>query len=364
MSRRRATRLLSAASALPVVVALADTPTAPAAAQIPRVERLVEIGCEDCGDARQFASTWDIAVTPAGDVLVVDRDAPTLRMFDKVGRPIWGRGRPGAGPGEYRFAMRAAVTPDGSVHVVDMRLRRLTRLGPDGTVRQSLTVPFFPAGVAVRRQQGELVFLTDDFKGGGTIERWPASAEAPVRVGNVTTPPASHTGTTIAPSIAVAPNGTIAYLGSSDRYEIHRLSPTGTPLPPIVRDIPRVRRTAEEIAATQSRIGSVGGASKAAAEGKQAGSSKSVLPRDSGLEFKPHAPVDALRYDDAGRLWVRTMRGDGKRTVFDIFAPSGAYVGELTVPARVENYSLAGEYLATAGERDDGVPVVVLWSVR
>ena len=334
-----------------------------AESQVPSVERLVEIGCADCGDARQFSSMWDVAVTDAGDVLVVDRDAPTLRMFDRSGRPLWSRGRPGAGPGEYRFAMRAAVAPDGSVQVVDMRLRRLTRLARDGTVAQSLTLPFFPAGIAVRRQQGELVFLTDDFKGTGTIQRWLASSDAPVRVADVTTP-AFHTGTTISPSVAVAPNGTIAYFGSSDRYEIHRLSPTGAPMAPIGRDIPRVRRTPEEIAAVERRIGSVGGAAKAEAEGKQAGGSKSVVPADNRLALKPHASADALRYDDAGRLWVRTMRGTDRTTVFDIFAASGAFVGELTIPIRAEAYSLAGAYLATASEREDGVPVVVLWSVR
>ena len=34
-----------------------------ASGQAPRVERLREIGCEDCGDARQLSSTWDVAVT-------------------------------------------------------------------------------------------------------------------------------------------------------------------------------------------------------------------------------------------------------------------------------------------------------------
>jgi hypothetical protein len=103
--------------------------------QAPRAERLVEIGCEDCGDARQLSSTWDVAVTEAGDVLAVDRDAPTLRLFDKAGRIVWARGRPGAGPGEYRFAMRAALGPDGTVQVVDMRARRC---GSRATVRRAI----------------------------------------------------------------------------------------------------------------------------------------------------------------------------------------------------------------------------------
>jgi hypothetical protein len=106
-----------------------------------------------------------------------------------------------------------------------------------------------------------------------------------------------------------------------------------------------------------------GAQTKAAAEGKQGGGQKSLLPNEDPLELKPHAPADALRYYDAGRLWVHTMRGTGRTTVFDVFAPNASYVGEVTIPLPVQAYSLAGSYLATAGERVDGVPVVVLWTV-
>ena len=61
---------------------------------------------------------------------------------------------------------------------------------------------------------------------------------------------------------------------------------------------------------------------------------------------------------------VRTMRGTGRTTVFDVFAPNASYVGEVTLPLPVEAYALAGSSLATAGDRPDGVPVVVRWTVR
>jgi hypothetical protein len=334
-----------------------------AVGQVPRLQRVIEIGCADCGDARQFASNWDVVVSAAGDVLVVDRDAPTLRLFDKTGRSVWTRGRPGDGPGEYRYAMRAALGTDGTVQVVDMRLRRLTRLAKDGAVAQSLTVPFFPAGVASRPETGELIFLTDDFRGGGTVQRWARSAETPAKATTFATP-TPGSGMSVSPSVAIAPNGTIAFLSSADEYRIHRLSPSGDALPDLVRDVPRPRRTPEELAEATRRMGMAQGATKSALEQKKAGASKSILPTEHSIDLKPHASADGLRYDDAGRLWVRTMRATGNATVFDIFAPTGAFIGELTLPAKVEAFSLAGSYLATAMERDDGVPIVVLWSVR
>ena len=333
-----------------------------ATGQLPKLDRVTEIGCADCGDARQLSLTWDVAVTEAGDVLIVDRDAPTLRMFDRSGKPLWERGRPGAGPGEYRFAMRAAIGPNGAAHVVDMRLRRLTRLAGDGSVAKSLTIPFFVVGAAARGRQGELALLSDDFKRKGTVYRWLPQADAPVQVTSFETPPPGEA--SLSGSIAVAPDGTIAFLSTADRYEVHRVAPTGQPLPAIGRDIPRPRRTPDEITAMKGRMAMVGGAAKAAQESKSSGGSKSLLSDDDRFRFKPHAGTDALRYDDAGRLWVRTTRGSDKSTVFDVFSPSGTFVGEVTVPIRVDAYSLAGSYMATATERDDGTPIVVLWTLR
>jgi hypothetical protein len=347
------------ARAAAVVVALPAGADSQAA---PQLRRLADIGCADCGDARELSSTWDVAVTERGDVLVVDRDAPMLRLFDRTGRLVWGRGRPGAGPGEYRFPMRAAIGPDGSIEVVDPRLRRLTRLAADGVVKQSLVVPFFPAAIAARGRAGELVILTDDFRGHATLERWLPADSAPVRVASLEAPARGGVASG-SPSVAVAPSGDLAYIVSADRYEIHRLSASGQALPSIVRDIPRPRRTPEEIAAVRRQIAMVGAAMKAQ-ERARSGQSRPVMPGDDALQFKPHASTDALRYDDGGRLWVRTMRATGQATVFDVFAPDGQFVGEVTVPLAVHAYSLAGDYLATAGEREDGTPVVVLWAVR
>ena len=331
-------------------------------AQAPRVERVSEIGCEDCGDTRQFASTWDVAITPGGDLLVVDRDAPTLRMFDKTGKPLWARGRPGAGPGEYKFVLRAALGAGGTVHVVDMSQRRLTRLGADGSVTKSLVFPFFPSAVGAKARDGEIVVLTDNFRGGGTLERWSPSGDAPVRVATVTMPQPGADGS-ISPSAAVAPNGDIAWVSSTDEYVIHRLGASGQALPDIVRSIPRLRRTPEELAAVRARAGI--NQAKVAQEAKQSGGrSAKGLESDDRFIYKPHASADALRYDDSGRLWIRTQRGTPKTTVFDVFGASGEYDGEVTIPMAVEAYSLAGSYLATAGERADGIPVVTIWTVR
>ena len=87
--------------------------------------------------------------------------------------------------------------------------------------------------------------------------------------------------------------------------------------------------------------------------------------RPSGTpDLKPHAAIDGLRFDDTGRLWVRTMRGDHTRTILDVFSPSGSYLGEVVVPFPMGAFSLAGRRLAADVEADDGTRRVMIWEVR
>ena len=56
----------SIVGALPRVPFLPQANPVAIGAQVPRIERLVEIGCEDCGDARQLAANSESVVIPSG----------------------------------------------------------------------------------------------------------------------------------------------------------------------------------------------------------------------------------------------------------------------------------------------------------
>ena len=97
--------------------------------------------------------------------------------------------------------------------------------------------------------------------------------------------------------------------------------------------------------------------------GKEGSVAPPAIPAgERGL--KPHIAIDGLRYDDTGRLWVHTMRGDETNTVLDVFAPGGGFLGSVTLPKRITSFALGGSYLATAGENEDGIPVVTVWTVK
>src|SRR5688500_2739132 len=120
-------RTLRRVALLPVVLAFATAVSPDARGQLPTVEKLTEIGCLECTGPAQFSEIHDVAVSDSGELVVADRSAPMLRVFDRSGRVLWTGGRSGGGPGEYRYPMRVAIGPNRSITVVDMRARRLTR---------------------------------------------------------------------------------------------------------------------------------------------------------------------------------------------------------------------------------------------
>jgi hypothetical protein len=332
-----------------------------ATAQLPSLTRVGEIGCSDCGTAAQFATIRDMLVTDSGSVLVLSSEEPTLRYFARGGAIRWTAGRTGTGPGEYRLPIRAAFGP-GGIQVVDMTQRRITRLDAIGTFVSSAPLNGFASSVGARGRSGEIVILLDDFRGTSTLQRWSATDSAKV-IGNVPKSAAAQAGTLTIPSIAVAPNGQIAVLRDPNEYRILLLSPTGEAVTEIARDIPRLKRTAAEIAAIERRRQQA--AERVRSErGQRGGSGPAVPIRPPSDELKPHVSIDGLRFDDAGRLWAKTMRGNETSTVFDLFAPDGKYLGEVTVPAAIGTYSLAGRWFAADVESEDGTPRVALFEIR
>jgi hypothetical protein len=330
-------------------------------AQVPMLARVGEIGCSDCGTAAQFATITDVAATDSGAVLVLSSEAPTLRFFDRSGAVRWTSGRAGTGPGEYRLPLRVVIGPR-RIRVVDMTLRRITTLDAAGKFTSSAPLTGFASSAGARGRTGELVVLLDDFRGTFTLQRW-SDADSAQAIGTVPKSAAAQAGTLTIPSIAVSPAGQIAVLRDPNEYRILVLSPTGETVTEIVRDIPRIKRTPGEIAAVERRRQAA--ADRVRGERAQRGGSGPAVPiRPPSDELKPHVMIDGLRFDDAGRLWTKTMRGNERATVFDLFASDGKYLGEVKVPAAVGAYSIAGRWFVASVESEDGTPRVTVFEIR
>ncbi len=73
------------------------------------------------GDNREgpanFGRVRGVAVTPEGDVLVLDDDAQEVRVFDSAGRLVQSIGGLGDGPAEFRYANGIELFGDRSLIV-------------------------------------------------------------------------------------------------------------------------------------------------------------------------------------------------------------------------------------------------------
>lgn len=317
-------------------------------AQLPTLEPVRTIGCELCDDARQLTNVFDVVITPAGEVLASDRSDPMIRRFAADGRPLTTFGRRGEGPGEFLWPVRIAPLASGELHVADLRVRRITRLDAAGAERHTSPLRQGVGDLALR-PDGELLVLIDDFRGPFELARWRPGTPEPLRLATVQRSPRPVGEPWSAPSMAVAPSGEIAIAPHGFEYRIRRFSADGAPLPDIIRTAKRRERSHDE----QPRVLGNSGTT---------GSSRPSAP--TRAMHYPHFAEKALHYDAAGRLWVLTNRGTDGVAIFDVFAPGGAFLGELRLDVSVSAYSLGGDYLATASETADGVPVIRVWRVR
>ena len=55
-----------------IAVALIVAGATSAAAQVPTIEKLTQIGCAECGGPSQLSAIYDVAVTDSGDIVVAD----------------------------------------------------------------------------------------------------------------------------------------------------------------------------------------------------------------------------------------------------------------------------------------------------
>src|SRR5688572_30461181 len=85
--------------------------------QVPvRLERGTRIGCVDCAGPEMFAGIQAIGVGN-GRVIVADRAAPYLRVFDLNGKTLKAFARKGNGPGEQQLPIHVSPRAGNGIEV-------------------------------------------------------------------------------------------------------------------------------------------------------------------------------------------------------------------------------------------------------
>jgi hypothetical protein len=323
------------------------------------------IGCAGCAGPELFANVAGLTFDAGGALWLIDNGEPFLRVFDASGRNRLATGRKGKGPAEFNTPFFIAVRADSTAQVADIVNRRLTVLDARGVERNVIPIPGFLVAVDHARAPGFTWLVTTDFRTPALLlQRLDNAAAAPDSV--LRFPPDFPRKAEGEPSsfvsLAASPDGGFALADGSTEYRIGIFDRTGRKLREITRDIPRVRRTKEEIAEEEQRLQRVRDRARSMMRLESRGGAAGALPAVS--ELRAHFLMNALRYDPAGRLWVRTERGGSRQTIFDVFDPAGRYLGETLITGRVGDFALGGDMLAAVTFDQDEAQYVTFFRVR
>ncbi len=349
--------------AVPFVLFMVAAPAAVAAQAAPvRLEPVTRIGCAECNGPEMFTRVMGLAVWN-GRIHVLDGTAPMVRVFDTAGAPIRAFGGQGDGPGELRMPVLIFPDADGSVEIYDMQQRRLSRFdsvgNPAGT--RMLAADFF---VLIANSPGSDATYYASLQPGRTeqpIMRLARASDTPgeftVLRPNIPAPASGEA--MVSPILAARPGGGLAVGYGRTAYQIRVFDDQGRLVRDIVRNIPRQRKTEEEIANERAlRERTMGRMTSMIAE------SGRTPPRLSVSVDEEHRHFTAFEYDANGRLWVRTPRGTPDETIFDLFDPEGEYLGEIRFSEPVAGFAAGDDLFAGVVRDADGIQHIQVWRVR
>ena len=116
-------RLAIAACIVPLIPAPPSSAQAPERRWLPEPVLVASFVDED---GTIFGDPRGIVALPNGGFALADRGEDAIRAFFADGKSAWNFGRSGAGPGEFRFIQDIDVSPAGEVLVLDRGLGRAT----------------------------------------------------------------------------------------------------------------------------------------------------------------------------------------------------------------------------------------------
>lgn len=111
-------------------------------------------------------------------------------------------------------------------------------------------------------------------------------------------------------------------------------------------------------AARNRRLGAIAGRL-----GAEMGRSVPISPSAVSAE-RNYFENSAIRYDERGRLWVRTERAPSGRTIFDVFTPNGTFLGEVVVTAAVREFALGAGVLTGVVRDELEIQRIAVWQIR
>lgn len=336
----------------------------------------------DASDSVGIVDLAGVAVLPDGGVVAGDHGDNTIHFYDASGQRFAKVGRKGDGPGEFSSLSRIRVAGD-SVIVWDRGLQRVTTYGIDGrfggTRRIEFTGTYTAPGLETRWDDGRWLFvegasissrqpiggvrssisairLDAEASRDSVLGRWPGSEQMAVTsaqlVSQLTLPYAKTT------TIRADTGG--FWVATGDAPRIDRHDRDGRLVRSVRWAAPAAPIPADELKAWRERgIAGFSDAPASFAAPFVEAYEKAVFP-----ETRP--AYRTFIVDDTGALWLQQVprwNDESGAEVWSVIDHDGAWLGPVTMPARVSPRAIRGDVIVAVFTDDDDVESLRLYRV-
>lgn len=332
-----------------------------------------------------------------GTIVVIEPQGSVMKLIDSAGT-VTAVGRQGGGPGEFQFLVWAGRMPGDSILTFEAGGRRFQLFTADGAFVRNVTftpdigdqfpVPPIPVGAfadgtlltqrsskppfpfegpegSVKRDTALVVRYTQEGTPVDSLGVWPSAEMYGVNMQMGPQQMRVPMGRPFSPQLQAAVVRDTIYLGTGDTYEIRVLAADGRPVRIVRRLVERTRVTPAMIAEWKEDF---------------LGATDEMRQVPPQLMEQMRASVDAAPYPeqlpaygrvlvaDDGHLWVQQAEGTslaglgGSRT-WSVFAPDGAWLGDVTMPEGVTVQAVGAGWMVGQKDDEDGAPHVLLYDV-
>ncbi|MCJ7630376.1 MAG: hypothetical protein MUO50_18535 [Longimicrobiales bacterium] len=360
-----------------IILALAPTAT-PLEAQSPRQWRLAspdfEVGGFAADSAYALATLGGVTVLENGNVVIGDRVAPFLKVFDPRGEHLRDVGRSGQGPGEYEYLYEMDWCAPGELSVFDVG-RRVHRYTAEMTFvsTELISLDAIGGGVAYHRDchpNGfQVVTGWGDFQTQSKVGLFEATAPVVLlrgqevvrdfgerlssqRLGSVRADgsPAGSGPHPFGRATVVALGSDKVYIGDGEGYEIEVYDLSGSPLPPLRWAGPSLRYDHDLV----EQLGARAVAEAPERSRPQLRRWYAEMPK---LDQLPG--YDRILVSDTDEVWVRQFARPGAvGEEWVIFGADHELVGRLAMPPRSTLWEVRGGRVVYSVKDELDVPIV------
>ena len=333
-----------------------------------------EVGGFAADSASELANLGGVTVLDNGNVVIGDRVAPFLKIFDPDGKPLRDLGRFGQGPGEYKYVYEMDWCAPGELSVFDVD-RRVHRYTGDMTFLSTELVSLDAIGGGTGYNRDchpnglQVVTGWGDFRAqfkAGLFE-----ATAPVvllrgrevvrdfgqrlssqRLGSVRADgsPAGSGPHPFGRATVVALGSKHVYIGDGGGYEIEVYDLSGNPLPSI-------RWTGPDLRYDQDLVDQLPRNAVADAPEESRAGLRRWYAEMPELDQLP--AYDRILVSDTDQVWVRHFGRPGAvGEEWVVFGPDHELAGRLRMPPRSKLWEVRGDRLIYSVLDELDVPIV------